>query len=267
MPKKIGLALGGGAARGWSHVGVLRALEERGVRPDVVCGTSAGALVGAAWALGQLDDFERWLGSLERRDVFGYFDPSLTGGVLKGERIFDLFSLHVEDRPIESLPVPFGAVATDLEDGTEVWLRRGSLREAVRASISVPALFKPVRIAGRWCIDGGLSNPVPVSLCRALGAEVVIAVDVNGGRLGERRAFRQEGEPTLLEVAERTLSIIQAGLTRPLLAADPPDLLIAPAAGTIGFLEFHRAKEAFAAGRRSVEALGDELARCLQAAG
>src|SRR5690242_20082051 len=117
MPQKIGLTLGGGAARGWSHVGVLRALEERGVRPDVVCGTSAGAMVGAAYALGQLDDFERWLGSLERRDVVSYFDFSLTGGVLKGQRIFDLFSLHVEDRPIESLPIPFGAVATDLENG------------------------------------------------------------------------------------------------------------------------------------------------------
>jgi NTE family protein len=260
--RKIGLALGGGSARGWSHVGVLRALEERGVRPDLVCGTSAGALVGAAYVLGQLDDFERWLGSLEKRDVLSYFDFSLTGGVLKGQRIFDLFSLHVEDRPIESLHIPFGAVATDLENGTEVWLRRGSLRTAVRASISVPALFTPVRVEGRWCVDGSLSNPVPVSLCRALGAEVVIAVDVNGGPLGQR-SFSQEDEPTLLEVVERALHITQARLTRPCLAADPPDLLITPEMAGIGFLEFHRAKESFEAGRKGVEAVSEDLARCL----
>ncbi len=267
IPKKIGLTLGGGSARGWSHVGVLRALEERGVRPDVVCGTSAGALVGAAYVLGQLDDFEHWLGSFEKRDVLSYFDFSLTGGVLKGQRIFDLFSLHVEDRPIESLSIPFGAVTTDLENGTEVWLRRGSLRTAVRASISVPALFTPVRVEGRWCIDGSLSNPVPVALCRALGAEIVIAVDVNGGLLGQQRSFSQEGDPTLLEVAERTLHMAQARLTRPRLAADPPDLLIAPETAGIGFIEFHRAKEAFEAGRKSVDAVSGELARCLQAAG
>lgn len=261
--KKIGLALGGGSARGWSHIGVLRALEERGVRPDVVCGTSAGALVGAAYVLGQLDDFERWVASLEKRDAFSYFDFSLTGGMLKGERLFDLFSLHVEDRPIESLPLPYGAVTTDLESGAEIWLRRGSLRDAVRASISVPALLKPVRIEGRWCIDGSLSNPVPVSLCRALGAEAVIAVDVNGGLLSRQRPFSQESEPSVLEVAERSLHIAQARLTQPRLAADPPDLLISPEAGDIGFLEFHRAKESFAAGRKSVDAVSDELARCL----
>jgi NTE family protein len=279
--RKIGLALGGGAARGWSHVGVLRGLEERGIRPDVVAGTSAGALVGAAWALGRLDDFERWLATLEKpRDLIGYFDFSLSGGVLKGQRLFDFFSIHSEDRPIESLPVPFGAVATGLADGAEVWLRQGSLQAAVRASVSIPALFKPVRIDGRWCVDGSLSNPVPVSLCRALGAELVIAVDVNGGRFAEERPFDDgdagdaddgkgdEGdEPGMLEVVERSLHIVQRRLTQPRLADDPPDVLITPGVGQIGFLEFHRSQDSLAAGRRAVEAAAGDLDRFLAAAG
>lgn len=258
MPKprrRIGLALGGGSARGWSHVGVLRELTEMGIKPEVVAGTSAGALVGAAWALGRLTDFERWLGSLEKRDVFGYFDFSLSGGVIKGQRLFDFFSLHVEDRPIEDLPIPFGTVATDLEDGTEVWLHRGSLQAAIRASVSIPGLLKPVQAGGRWCVDGSLSNPVPVSLCRALGAEAVIAVDVNGGLLGQERPLAADGaEPTLLEVVERSLYILQERMTRPRLAVDPPDVLLTPGVGQIGFLEFHRAQESFEAGRNAVKA-------------
>ena len=272
--KKIGVALGGGSARGWAHVGVLRGLEALGVRPDVVAGTSAGALVGAAWAIGRLDDFERWLDTLVKpRDLVGYFDFSLRGallkgGLLKGERLFDFFSTHAEDRPIEKLRVPFGAVATDLASGGEVWLRAGSLQAAVRASVSIPGLLKPVWADGRWCVDGSLANPVPVTLCRALGADVVLAVDVNAGTLADERPFPNTApdapgasEPTLLEVIERSLHILQERLTRPRLADDPPDVLITPAVGKIGFLEFHRSPDALAAGRRAVDAVADQLAR------
>lgn len=275
--RKIGLALGGGSARGLAHVGVLRALQERGIAPHVVCGTSAGALVGAAYVLGRMADLERWLSSLEWRDVVGYLDFSLTGGVIKGQRLFDYFSLHIKDQRIEDLPLPFGAVATDLENGGEVWLRRGSLMAAVRASISVPALVKPVQVEGRWCIDGGLVNPVPVSLCRALGAEIVIAVNVNGGSLGKERPQElaatldpadapAAGEPSLLEVIERSLLIAQARLTHLRFALDPPDLVINPAVGPIGFVEFHRAKECFEAGRRAVADVDAEIARRLELA-
>jgi NTE family protein len=268
--KKIGVALGGGSARGWAHVGVLRGLEALGLRPDVVAGTSAGALVGAAWAIGRLDDFERWLETLIKpRDVVSYFDFSLTGallkgGLLKGERLFDFFSTHAEDRPIESLPISFGAVATDLATGGEVWLRAGSLQAAVRASVSIPGLLKPVWADGRWCVDGSLANPVPVTLCRALGADVVLAVDVNAGTLADERPFapqEDDGDPTLLEVVERSLHIVQERLTRPRLADDPPDLLITPGVGQIGFLEFHRSQDALAAGREAVDAVADQLAR------
>jgi NTE family protein len=271
--RKLGLALGGGSARGWSHVGVLRALTEMGLHPDVVAGTSAGALVGAAFVLGKLEDFASWLDSLERRDFLGYFDFTLSGGFLKGQKLFDFFANHVEDQLIEQLPIPFGTVATDLSDGTEIWLRSGSLRTAIRASVSIPALLQPVEVDGRWCIDGSLSNPVPVSLCRALGAEIVIAVDVNGGLLGQERPMAvhaTDGEetepplpssPTLLEVAERSLFIVQARLTRPRLAVDPPDVLITPGVGQIGFLDFHRNVESFEAGRKSVEKVAEEIGR------
>src|SRR4051812_3813501 len=272
--RKIGVALGGGSARGWAHVGVLRGLEALGLRPDVVAGTSAGALVGAAWAIGRLDDFERWLDSLIKpRDLVSYFDFSLTGavlkgGLLKGERLFDFFSLHAADRPIENLPIPFGAVATDLATGGEVWLRAGSLQAAVRASVSIPGLLKPVWADGRWLVDGSLANPVPVTLCRALGADVVLAVDVNGGEFAAQRPFRPQdaeggkaGDPTLLEVIERSLHILQERLTRPRLADDPPDVLITPSVGQIGFLEFHRSQDALAAGRQAVDAVADQLAR------
>ena len=274
---RIGLALGGGSARGWAHVGVLRGLERRGIKPDVVCGTSAGALVGAAYALGRLDDLETWLALLEWRDVVGYLDFTLLGGVIKGRRLFDFFAQHVEDRKIEDLPIPFAAVATDLANGSEVWLRKGSIFEAVRASLSVPAFLRPVQVDGRWLIDGGLVNPVPVTLCHALGADLVIAVDVNQSLLDRDRPLdptplpeeedgtepspvrRRRGEPSLLEVIERSLYIAQARLARSRLAIESPDVILAPAVGHIGFLEYNRAAECFDAGRDAVEEAHAEI--------
>ena len=122
----VGLALGGGSARGWAHIGVIRALEEAGVRPDLVCGTSIGALVGAAYAAGELDRFEQWVLALGITDVVTFMDLSLSGGLLKGERLLEFFRRTFSDRPIESLSLPFGAVATALASGSEVWLREGS---------------------------------------------------------------------------------------------------------------------------------------------
>lgn len=179
---KIGVALGSGAARGWAHIGVLRALEEFGLRPTVVCGTSMGALVGAAYASGKLDHFEAWARSLDRGTVLGMFDVSLRGGLIQATKVFDYMFTDLPDVNIEDLDLAFGAVATDLDRGTEVWLRSGSLRDGLRASVAMPGLISPARDEqrGRWLVDGGLVNPVPVSLCRALGADVVIAVELSG---------------------------------------------------------------------------------------
>ncbi len=187
-PPRIGLALGSGSARGWAHIGVLRALLEAGVTPDVVCGASVGAIVGAAYATGELDRFEAWVRSMDRRKVMSYMDFKLAGGMLKGERLVAFMRAHFDDRPIEALATPFAAVATALHSGDEVWLRSGSVADAVRASFALPGLFTPVWREGRLLADGGLVNPVPVSLARALGADVVIAVDLNHDKLG--RYFR-----------------------------------------------------------------------------
>ncbi len=189
---KIGLALGSGSARGWAHVGVIEALAERGIEPQVVAGTSIGALVGAAHVSGNLQRLHEWLLTLTRMDVISLMDPSwLGGGLIEGEKLFDFFRDYMRDGRIEDLDIPFGAVATELENGREVWLREGLLSEAVRASIALPGLFTPAKLDGKWYIDGGLVNPVPVSLCRAMGADVVIAVNLNGDILG--RHLRHNG--------------------------------------------------------------------------
>lgn len=176
---RIGLALGSGSARGWAHIGVLKALAEANIKPDVVCGASIGALVGAVYAAGELERFAEWVQSLGMREVFGFMDFNLSGGMLKGERLIDFWRRNFADFNIEDARMPFGAVATDLHSGAEVWLREGSIAQAVRASIALPGLFTPVIHEGRLLVDGGLVNPVPVSLARAMGADIVIAVDLN----------------------------------------------------------------------------------------
>lgn len=196
---RLGIALGSGAARGWAHIGILRALEQVGIVPDVVSGTSIGALVGAAYASGRLDSLADWVTGIDWWEIIRYMDLRL-GGV-EGERLMQAFRERVEDAPIETLPKPFGAVATDLHTGHEVWFQNGSLLEAVRASIALPGLFSPVRYQGRWLVDGGLVDPLPVSLCRALGADRVIAVNLNGDIVGRHfsgRAQRRNAPSPLL---------------------------------------------------------------------
>ena len=176
---RIGLALGSGAARGWAHIGVIRTLEEAGIRPDIVAGASIGAAVGAAYVAGKLDAYETFARGLDRRQVWSYFDLSFRGGLIKGRKVFDFVHSDIPDLAIEDLDRPFVAVATDIALGREVWLRSGPLRECLRASAAIPGIVTPVKIDGRWLIDGGVLNPVPVSVCRALGATLVIAVDLN----------------------------------------------------------------------------------------
>jgi NTE family protein len=183
-PRRIGLALGGGSARGWAHVGVIRGLLGVGIQPDLVCGTSIGALTGAAFAAGELDRFQRWVEQMRVAEVMSFLDLTLGGGLVKGGRLMDFFRRNFTDRTIESLALPFGAVATALHTGAEVWLREGSTVDAVRASIALPVLFTPVARDGELLVDGGLVNPVPVSLARAMGADIVIAVDLNSDLLG-----------------------------------------------------------------------------------
>ncbi|TFZ01475.1 patatin-like phospholipase RssA [Ramlibacter rhizophilus] len=279
---KIGLALGSGSARGWSHIGVLRVLERAGIVPDVVCGTSIGALVGAAYAAGQLDRLEDWVRGLSWQSVMGLLDfTTLAGGLIQGERLLAFFRRHFEDRAFADLPVQFGAVATELANGREVWLREGSVVDAVRASMALPGLFTPAQMDGRLLVDGGLVNPVPVSLCRAMGADIVIAVDLNWDLIGrhlemEAReqspgvlaswlgrlplglgrvrsgAPREVATPTLsmFDVLGVSLNIMQVRITRSRLAGEPADVMVRPRLAQLALMDFHRGALAIAEGER-----------------
>ena len=175
--KKLGLALGSGAARGWAHLGVVRGLKELGVKPDVVAGCSVGALVGGAYLLDALDEFEAWARELSPLSAFSNFTFGVDkGGLIDANPAFDAF--RYLDKDIAALPATFGAVAADLGTGDEVWLTEGSTIEAVRASSAIPVVFHAVQREHRWLVDGAVANPVPVSLARHLGADVVVAVDL-----------------------------------------------------------------------------------------
>jgi NTE family protein len=281
---KIGLALGSGVARGWAHIGVLRALERRGIKPDIVCGTSIGALIGGVYLGGQLDELEDWARQLNKVRLSWLFDFQLGyGGLIAGRRIMQIFDRELHDRLIEDLPRRFACVTTELGTGHEVWLQSGNLLEAVRASYALPGLFPPVKIDGRWLLDGALVNPVPVSVCRALGARIVIAVNLNADAFGDdvvapeeenaaakptvgntsfglpgaalvRALFSRDNDaPSMFSVMSSSLNIVQDRLTRSRLAGDPPDVTIAPKLGDIGLMQFDRAAESIAAGERAAE--------------
>ena len=282
---KVGLALGSGSARGWAHVGVIRSLERHGIKPDMVCGTSIGALVGAAYAAGELENFEKWLLGLSFTDVLSYMDVHMNGGMIKGERLMEFFRRSFVDRPIEKLAIPFAAVATALQTGTEVWLREGSTIDAVRASIAIPAFFTPAIHQDRILVDGALVNPVPVSLARAMGADIVIAVDLSSDILGRHTREKPESEvpasevsvwrrklqenlsafipsgpddkiefPSMLDVIANSINIMQVRISRSRMAGDPPEVILSPRLSYLGLLDFHRSKEAIKEGERSVEA-------------
>lgn len=228
---KIGIALGSGSARGWSHVGVLQALAKEGIEPDIVCGCSMGALVGAAYVAGELEALDQWARSMNWRDIVGFLDIDLTsGGLIEGKRIMSFMKKFNEDALIERFEKPFLAVATELMTGREVWLQQGSIVDAVRASIALPGLFSPVELDGKWLLDGGLVNPVPVSACRALGADIIIAVNLNGDLVGKHthnlQVQKQHDDigSTGLDILDRLLREVPSGV-RKSLRKIAPDLL------------------------------------------
>jgi len=275
---KLGIALGAGAAKGWAHIGVLRALARRGLEPEVIAGASVGSLVGAAAATGQIDKLEDWVRTLSRTDVLKLLDARFRGGMIEGNRLMAAIEDVLSDRAIEELPRPYGAVATDMDTGREVWLREGSMLGAVRASCALPGLFPPRRHGDRWLIDGGLVNPVPVSLCHAMGAEAVIAVNLNARHLRRRhrRKARREAElreeqrylekfkslfnswlpgsdqPSMIDVLSSAIDIMQERITRSRLAGEPPQLEICPAVN-FELMDFHRAAEGIELGEKAVE--------------
>lgn len=266
---RIGIALGAGSARGWAHVGVLQALAEAGIVPEVVCGTSIGALVGAVYADNGLAEFEEWVTALTWRKLVGYFDLTFSSGLVKGEKLFDHLRGSFLEKRIEQLQRPFGAVATDLASGREVWLREGPVADAVRASIALPGLFTPRLLDDQLLVDGALVNPVPVSLARAMGADFVIAVDLSSNILGQfvRKAeSRKTKMPNLAEVISNSLNIMSVRVTRSRMAGEPPDTVIQPRLGELGLLEYHRGSEAIAEGRAAAEVTIPQIRRLLEEA-
>jgi NTE family protein len=300
----IGLVLGSGAARGFAHIGVLRTLLAHGIVPDIVIGTSMGALVGGSYANNQLDKLEEWANSLTMRRIISYLDVRLGGsGLISGGRLANLLQESIGNRLIEDLPTRFAAIATEVGTGHEVWLTRGSLSLALRASYALPGVFPPVRVGGRWLVDGALVNPVPVSAARAFGARVVIAVNLDADRFsrgatipshgadpgdgaplaptnpdsglrrlrnmfGAQRAFKRElmagqARPRFSTVMIESFNIMQDRLTRMRLAGDPPDIHITPRIGHIGWLDFHRAAEAIEVGQVAAEKALDSISESI----
>ena len=293
----IGLALGGGAARGFAHIGILRTLLAHGIVPNVVVGTSIGAVVGGAYAAGQLDTLEEWARSLQPRNILGYLDIRLNGsGLIGGDKLASQLEAAIGPTLIEDLPLKFATVATEVRTGHEIWLTHGRMVDAMRASYALPGIFSPVLVGDRWLVDGALVNPVPVSAARALGAEIVIAANLSSdifsttiyshgpttpprpetvvepappkrgfGRLFsaertmKREFFGSGGRPGISSVMVDAFNIMQDRITRARLAGDPPDLLITPRVGQIGWFDFHRADDLIAHGARAAERAIDSI--------
>ena len=273
---KLGIALGSGSARGWAHIGVLLALTERGIVLDYVAGCSMGAMVGAAFAAGHIEQLESWALALNLKRVVGLLDVGLWGGVFKGDRLIRMFQGQFVECQFSELPLPFAAVATDLATGKELWLREGRVSDAVRASCTVPGLFRPVLRDGRYVVDGSVVNPIPVSLCRAMGAEVVIAVDLGshmvrrfplgirappGATPSRRRLFRfldpsPRGHlprlPSIADTLLGTIDIMQESIAKARLLRESPDIVLTPSLGQVGPFEYHRAALSIAEGREAV---------------
>lgn len=290
---RIGLALGSGAAKGWAHIGVINALERAGIEIDVVAGCSVGALVGAAYVNGRLRVMEKWVSAFRYWDVIRLMDLSWQrGGLLRGDRVFSHIRQIIPHELIDECDKPFGAVATNLSTGRELWLTDGDLHQAVRASCSMPGLLPPVGYNGYWLVDGAVVNPVPVSLTRALGADIVIAVDLqhdahlmqqdllsvapqSGGEVAAAEALswgkklrqrlsgltqrRVNQTPGAMAIMSTTIQVLENRLKRHRMAGDPPDVLIQPFCPQISTLDFHRAEEAITAGKAAVEKKMDEL--------
>jgi NTE family protein len=288
---KIGLALGGGAARGWSHIGVMRVLEREGIVPDVIAGSSVGAVVGGCYAAGKLYELEEFAKSLTKRRVMGLLDFHITGsGLIAGDRLRRLLEHDLADLRIEKLPMRFATIATELGTGHEIWITRGPLVEALRASYALPGVFDPVKLGGRWLMDGAIVNPIPVTTARALGADLVICVNLNGdirvrgtviqshsaeleaadeiveAATEERRRWsfnpldaagrlrpRRSDAPGIASVMVDAFNITQDRIARSRLAGDPPDVMIAPKLAPVGLFEFHRAAECIEFGRLATE--------------
>lgn len=277
----IAFALGGGAAKGWAHIGMLACLKQAGIRPDLICGTSMGAVAGACYAADKLDDLKKFAFSMTKRRMFSFMDLRLGGGIIKGNHLVSELSKYLGDKNFEDLDMPLIAIATELATGHEIWLHDGPIVPAIRASFAMPGVFSPKQIDGRWLTDGALVNPIPVSVCRAYGARIVIAFSLTSAVylaknqiddfyeqdiVGDASAtvdmvesVRQglhkldSEEPSLGSVTMASFNIMQDRIARTRLAGDPPDAIITPDVEHIGAFEFDRAEELYELGYNAAQ--------------
>ena len=297
---KIGLALGGGAARGWSHIGVMRTLLQAGIVPDVIAGCSVGAVVGGCYAADKLDEVEAFARSLTKRRVMGLLDFHISGsGLIAGGRLKRLLDQDLGGQRIETLPLRFVTIATELGTGHEIWLTKGDLISALRASYALPGVFDPVFFGGRWLMDGALVNPIPITVARALGADLVLCVNLNGdirirgtviqshgseeedevveavmqeprrwALFGKREAApkRPSDAPGIAAVMMDAFNITQDRIARSRLAGDPPDVMVSPKLSPVGLFEFHRADDCIELGREATERALPDIYELLEAA-
>jgi NTE family protein len=277
----VALALGGGAARGWAHIGVLRALDEEGIEVGMIAGTSIGALVGGCYLAGKLDELEAFARSLTMRRIASLLDLTIGGGgLLGGMRLTKRMQEHLEGLNVEDLPKPFVAVASELNSGHEVWIDGGSLITALRASYALPGIFEPIHCNNRTLIDGALVNPVPVSVCRAYEQPLVMAVNLHYDVFGRSAVVKHKASSPdkasadtarapnkvgLTGVMVQAFNIIQDRISRARLAGDPPDLALHPRLNDIGLSEFHRAGEAIDRGYEEAKARVTEIRRMQEA--
>lgn len=301
---RIGLALGGGAARGWAHIGVVKTLKAAGYDAEIVGGTSMGAVVGGCYVTDTIPQLEKFATNLNKRRLFGLMDLNFSGaGLINGNKLGQLLHDNIGEITIDDLEKKYIAIATELSTGHEIWLGKGNLVQAMRASYAMPGVFKPFKIHGRWLVDGALVNPVPVSVCRAYGARLVIAVNLNtdflcrgtvvrshdlfdagndddcapedipevsNGRAAKRLLRRQlvgpeKGPPGISRVMFDSYNIVQDRIARSRLAGDPPDIMIGPRLSHIGLFDFHRAQEAIEIGAEAAEKALDEIGFAVKA--
>jgi NTE family protein len=271
MSKRVALVLGSGGARGYAHIGVIEEIERRGYDIACIAGCSMGAVIGGIYAAGKLDEYRNWIESLDYLDVLRLVDVSFRLGAIRGDKVFGIAEERVGELTFAAMKKPFACVATELETGRERWLQEGGVMAAVRASCSIPGMFVPVRINEQWLIDGAVVNPVPISLCRAMGADLVIAVNLNSDtrqnwsshdddEVTARHPLLQwlpkrnhPGAPSMIGVMNNSISIMQERITRARMAGDPPEIALNPHLGDLAIMDFHRASEAIAEGEACVD--------------
>lgn len=272
-PKRVALVLGSGGARGLAHIGVIQHIESLGHEICYISGCSMGALVGGIYAAGELERYAQWVRQLEKRDMFGLLDLAFGWtGLIKGDRIIGVLKELVGEHLIEDLPIGYTAVATDLTEQREIWLNKGSLFDAIRASIAIPTVFTPHVYLGRVLADGGLLNPIPIAPALNQAADLIIAVNLNAP---SRRARRQAADlvsgtagateepaadtaapklPDIINVVTASIDMMQNTIARMKLATYSPDIVIDVPRDACLFYEFYRAEELIALGRECAKA-------------